>query len=440
MTNKLRVLQWYMRTKYFRRFRDERALMEWQERQLKRHLCFVNDNSLFYSYYLQLPPTNGYSAKELLASLTPIDKRVMMDHFDTLNTVGIQKEEAFKMALSSEETRDFSPRIGTMTIGMSSGTSGNRGLFLVSDDERSQWAGIILAKLLPHGLLAKERIAFFLRANSNLYESVQSGTIEFHFYDLLHSLQQHVDNLQRLQPTILIAPPSMLRMLAVQQADSKLTIAPRKVISVAEVLDPLDEEFIGRHFRQTVHQVYQCTEGLLGATCEHGTLHLNEDLLYIKREYVTADRKKFMPIVTDMFRSSQPIINYRLNDILTLREEPCPCGSPLTAISQIEGRSDDIFEFLSTSGEEKVSIFPDFIRQSIYSSSDRIDEYKVLQHPSRELEVQIQVHWDTPIQEDAITASLTRTIRSHGGVVPNIYFTPYEPHQGITKLKRIERL
>ena len=99
MTNKLRVLQWYMRTKYFRRFPDERALMEWQERQLKRHLRFVSNHSLFYSYYLQLPPTNGYSAKELLASLTPIDKRVMMDHFDTLNTVGIQKEEAFKMAL-----------------------------------------------------------------------------------------------------------------------------------------------------------------------------------------------------------------------------------------------------------------------------------------------------------------------------------------------------
>lgn len=48
-----------------------------------------------------------------------------------------------------------------MTVGLSSGTSGNRGLFLVSEREQDAWTGTVLAKLLPGGLWRKARIAFF---------------------------------------------------------------------------------------------------------------------------------------------------------------------------------------------------------------------------------------------------------------------------------------
>ena len=68
-------------------------------------------------------------------------------------------------------------------IGSGGGTSGKRGAFLVSDDEQARWAGTILAKLLPQGLLHKERIAFLLRANNNLYNAVRSPTISFEFFE-----------------------------------------------------------------------------------------------------------------------------------------------------------------------------------------------------------------------------------------------------------------
>ena len=76
--------------------------------------------------------------------------------------LGIKKEEAFRVALQAETTRDFAPQLEGITVGLSSGTSGNRGLFLVGPQEQAKWAGTILAKALPGSLWAEQRIAFFL--------------------------------------------------------------------------------------------------------------------------------------------------------------------------------------------------------------------------------------------------------------------------------------
>lgn len=105
--------------------------------------------------------------------------------------------------------------IGSIAVGLSSGTSGTRGLFLTSSKERDAWAGIMLAKLLPNGLKQKERIAFFLRANNNLYTTLNKSTkIQFHFFDLVLDFQHHIEHLNQLQPTILSAPASVLLQLA----------------------------------------------------------------------------------------------------------------------------------------------------------------------------------------------------------------------------------
>lgn len=110
----------------------------------------------------------------------------MMHHFDEINTVQIKKDHALKVALKAESTRDFSALINGIAVGLSSGTSGSRGLFLANEKERDAWAGILLAKALPKGLKRKERIAFFLRANSKLYTTL-SKRKKFNFIFLIYS-------------------------------------------------------------------------------------------------------------------------------------------------------------------------------------------------------------------------------------------------------------
>ena len=115
-----------------------------------------------------------------MSALPIIDKEVMMEHFDTLNTVHISKKEAFHVAFEAED-RNFTPTIRNITVGLSSGTSGNRGVFLVSEEEQTLWAGSIIGKVLPSSILHKHTIAFFLRANSNLYEATKISESHFIF-------------------------------------------------------------------------------------------------------------------------------------------------------------------------------------------------------------------------------------------------------------------
>lgn len=432
MKDTLYILFHYLKTKHIK-FSSRDQLERWQEKRIQKHLQWVKENATFYRDYFE-----GKEVSEW-REFPVIDKQIMMDNFDQLNTVGITKQEGFEIALQSEESRDFSPAIRDITIGLSSGTSGNRGLFLVSEKERLLWSSNILAKVLPHHILSskKSRIAFFLRANSKLYSTVEKGKITFRFYDLIDSIEEHIKSLHTYHPTILVAPPSMLRKLAEEKKLGRLNLQPEKVISVAEVLDPIDQQFIEREFGQMVHQVYQCTEGFLATTCSHGTLHLNEDIVAIQKRYLNKEEGKFSPIITDFSRKSQPIIRYELNDILTEKKDPCPCGSPFIAIEKIEGRCDDIFYFQSKDSQQLQTIFPDFIRRIVMQSSNHIREYQVIQHAIHLVE--IQIIWEGSQAEEELNNTFLEFCEKMQVRMPKLVYKEYETREATQKLRRVER-
>ncbi|VXD18848.1 putative adenylate-forming enzyme [Planktothrix serta PCC 8927] len=399
----LTILQHYLQTKYFRQFNSREQLLTWQNQQVQKFLKVIVPQSPFYQKYYQGLDLQDWKNFPL------IDKATMMENFDQLNTVGIAASEAFEIALKAEQTRNFSSNFRGYTVGLSTGTSGNRGLFLVSSQEQRIWAGTILAKLLPNFILFPEKIAFFLRANSRLYETVKSRRLQFNFFDLLEPITDHIQGLNQDQPTILVAPASLLRLLAESQKQGVLKISPKKIVSVAEVLDPLDANYISGVFNQIIHQVYQCTEGFLGFTCDYGTLHLNEDIVAIQTEYIDEKKSRFMPIITDFRRTTQPIIRYRLNDILVERKTPCKCGSVLMAIERIEGRQDDIFYLPHRSTNEWVTIFPDFIRRAIVMVSTDIEDYQVMQLSLNRIEVALKV---SNSQKQMIQEEVMKSLRS----------------------------
>ena len=191
-----------------------------------------------------------------------------------------------QVAQEAENSRDFTPTIDGLTVGLSSGTSGNRGVFLVSEEERASWVAMVVQRILGFSLKPR-KVAFFLRANSKLYTSVQSRLIRFAFLDLLLPVEQHFKRLNELQPNIVVGQPSLLMMLVDAQRSGELRIAPHKVISVAEVLSTEDRTAIELCFKVAVQQVYQCNEGMFGQTCSHGNFHLNEDGLIVEKEGLT---------------------------------------------------------------------------------------------------------------------------------------------------------
>jgi putative adenylate-forming enzyme len=428
------LLQTYMQTMW-RHFRSRKALLDWQENQVRAHLMGVVPKSRALQRRFAGRPVADWR------ELEPIDKSVMMATFTDLNTVGLTLDEAMEAALKAETTRDFSPEINGVTVGLSSGTSGHRGLFVVPPEERAAWAGHMLARMLPHPLVwpRRDRVAFFLRANSTLYETTASTRVRFEYFDLIEDLDDQVPRLQDLDPTILVAPPSTLRRLAKRLLDGRIRLAPIKVISVAEVLDPIDERFLRQTFGQTIHQVYQATEGFLGSTCEYGTLHLAEDVVAVERERL--DDVHFRPILTDFRRSAQPIVRYRLNDVLRLRPVPCSCGSVLQPLASIGGRDDDIF--VGRRGASEVPVFADFLRRAVLTAHDGIADYGLRQLAPDQVAIWFEPATSASDDPEAIRAAiehaLTGLFERLGCQAPAYLALDDWPEGGMTKRKRVER-
>jgi putative adenylate-forming enzyme len=313
-----------------------------------------------------------------------VDKSLWMQNFDRINTVGARLDQVSAIALQAERTRDFSMNWGRHTVGMSTGTSGNRGVFLVSPEEGAQWAGTLLGKLLRTGLFARERIALVLRAGATLYDAIGALRLQFKFFDQARPWHEMAEDLRKFDPTILIAPASALRLLSSVTG----TLRPRRVISVAEVLDDLDRQHIERGFAVQVEQIYQATEGLLGMSCEHGTVHLNEPYLIIEREWLDREQTRFTPIVTDLWRRAQPVVRYRLNDVLQVMKRRCPCGRAAIALAAIEGRSDDVLWL--DGARDAVPVFPDLLSRAIVGALSEVEDFRVIEQSRGNWRIQLR--------------------------------------------------
>ncbi|WP_455154733.1 F390 synthetase-related protein [Stomatobaculum longum] len=426
MRERLAVVWYFIRARYLRHFRTRKALRSYQKQRVLRQLAYFKEHSPYFK---------GLSVHsfEDFRKLPLMNKEFMMEHFNVLNCVGIDRDEALSLAIDGEKQREFSKKLGGISVGLSSGTSGARGLFLVSDRERALWAGTVLAKFLPKCRLFGHRIAFFLRADNNLYETIDSKLIRFRYFDLLRDMEENLSELSDYSPTLLVAPPSVLLGIARAMERGELRINPEKVISVAEVLRAEDAAYLKAQFGLSViHQAYQCTEGFLGYVCECGNFHLNEELVLIEREYLDAHR--FVPIVTDFTRQSQPIVRYRLNDILVEKRGHCPCGNPATLIRYIEGREDDVFYFAGIRQKE-VAVFPDFISRCVIYAEE-VQNYKVVQDGSAHVTVFLERESSaTSAQIRREFARLAEKMKFH---CPEIEFAPYVPDYH-RKMKRVER-
>lgn len=277
-----------------------------------------------------------------LADFPVMSPEALREDFDRWNTLGLKRAEA-EAAAAAGETGGLGEVRPGIVAGFSSGTSGRPGLFVTSPAERAAWVGHILARLLPaDALLHPTRIALCLRADNRLYGDVATaGSIRFLFVGLDVPAPERSERLRAFAPDVLIAPTQVLADLA-RRADGHRQL--RRLFYGAEPMGESERGWIAAALGVRPDPIYQATEGFIGAACRLGTLHLNEDVLIIEREPVPGT-SRFLPIVTDLRRTTQPMIRVRLPDLLEPLATPCPCGSSLAAVHPVEGRLEDVWRW-----------------------------------------------------------------------------------------------
>ncbi|WP_158277116.1 F390 synthetase-related protein [Serinibacter arcticus] len=443
--SRLRVLARYVAARR-RSFADRAALEAWQDRLLARVLRRAPQR---YAHYADLFPDGPPRS---LTDLPVLEKEDVLTHFAGLNRRGVGLEECLLAARSAERGRDFGTSLRGLSVGLSSGTSGRQTAFLTSGAERDRWAGEVLARALSDGLLAGARITLVLRAGGPLYEAVGSRRIAFTYADLALPVPELLQRVRDSRPTVLVAPPSVLVLLARAEREGEVDAGWRadlaRVLSAAEVLEPHDAETIEAGLGVRADQVYQAAEGFLGLSCARGTLHLAEDLVLVEREAVPgAADGRFVPVVTDLVRSSQAVLRRRLGDVLV--PGTCDCGDPRLAIARVVGRSDDVLELpvvtadvtdpggRGSSAEGAAGrglFFPDFVRAAVLAV-DGVTDFRVVQDGD-DLTLAVAPPQAFAPARDALAAAL-----GEAGLRPaSITATPLVPHDPRSKLRRVRRV
>jgi putative adenylate-forming enzyme len=205
---------------------------------------------------------------------------------------------------------------------------------------------------------------------------------------------------------------------------------PSQIISVAEVLDPKDSDLIQARFQVRPTEIYQATEGFLGATCQAGRIHLNEENLFIEYEWIDPEKTRFHPIITDFSRTTQFFVRHRIDDILRIGEGPCRCGRQSQTVEHIEGRSDEVLRF----GKP---VFPDTIRQALYGIASPLGNYRVEQLGA---ELHIRLKTPLPRQQEEITHALSQMFQKLGIAPPGILFCEWQEQALGEKKRRIHCL
>jgi len=165
-----KIISSFIKIRYFNKWDSRDKLLEYQKKQVNKHLKFLKEKSPYFK-------THEISENFVM------NKAFMMENFDELNTLGVKRDEAMEIALNSEKTRNFNQKYKDVSVGLSSGTSGHRGMFITTPEEQGIWAGTILAKMLPKNSILGHRIAFFLRADNDLYKSINSFLISLEYFD-----------------------------------------------------------------------------------------------------------------------------------------------------------------------------------------------------------------------------------------------------------------
>lgn len=371
-------------------------LRNWTTEDIRRHqekrragiVRYAIAHSPFFKQHYQ-----GFDPDDFFA-LPTVDKNLMMENLSTYNTLGFKKDDLIRFALQVEENRDFSSRFHGINIGMSSGTSGNKGIIITTPREERYLKAMYASRLvLPKG--EKLNGAFILRVNTPAFKYKRFGN-KLTYVSQLQTMEQLLQQIADINPNVISAPPSMLQLLAGEKEKGHLDVHPKILYSYAEVLDPKVKSHLVKVFGCPVHEVYQGSEGTYAMTCREGHLHINEDIVFLE---LLDDSGQPVPVgepcrhllVTDLYKRSQPVIRYAINDILTIDPGQCACGSHFRMIGRIQGRADELMWGLRKFTHVRHFIYQDYISRAIISASEDIDDYQAIQESYSQIRIRLKL-------------------------------------------------
>lgn len=364
-----------------------------------------------------------------LCDLPVLTKNVMMEHFDEVMTNRAIHLEDIRMQ------RELDPQalyLGRYRVNTTSGSTGSPGLFLFSEREWAmvlasfvrgyEWAGVHV------NLAQRRRVAIVASVNERHMSAQVSRTLQSLWaatrkLSASEPVPAIVRELNDWQPDILVAYASMARILALEQLEQRLQIAPETVFTSSEVLTDEARRLIEMAWGKAPFDQYAATETAgIAAECEHHSgLHLYEDLVIVENvdeQYrpVPAGIYGDRLLVTVLFNRTQPLIRYEINDSLKFTDRRCGCGRPFALVEAVQGREQDSLQIPGAQGDV-VTVHPnvfhdvmDMVSVSAWQIVQREDGLHILLVDPR-----------ATVNDDALTDALRHALQRQGVQIPMLF-------------------
>jgi phenylacetate-coenzyme A ligase PaaK-like adenylate-forming protein len=325
-----------------------------------------------------------------LEALPVVTKAAMMEDFDRF--VADPRLHRAQLDAHLEHLQDDELYLGEYRVMASSGSTGRKGLFVY---DRHEWSNVLAGSMRWSALMGlrprfprRTRVAAVGAPDAKHMTYRGAASIDVGLFKTLRlpvtrPLAELVARLNEFQPDALTGYPSVMAMLAAEQLDGRLRIAPQVVCTSSELRTQEMSERIGAAWGSEPFDCLGLTEtGVSAVDCPaHDGLHIFEDQCIFEvvdrnNRPVAAGAPGEKVLVTSLFRRTQPIIRMDVSDLLTVTDDPCACGRTFKRISIMGGRSDDILE-LPRLGGGTVKVHPIHLRSPLTKLPDVV-QYQIV--------------------------------------------------------------
>lgn len=327
---------------------------------------------------------------------------------------------------------------GRYLVAMTSGTSGQVGIFLNDLESWAETRAITFARIFRRRFgvtevarmlkLERYRMAFIVASGGHYMTSLLAGRVprlgslaaSTHVLSIEMPVPVIVRQLNEKNPHLLHSYPTLLELLAHEQRRGTLRIAPEIITAGSEPMTPTCRQALVEAFPEAqLVETYASTECVpMGTSCPYGSLHVNEDACLL--EPVGEDGRPVPPgtradrvFVTNLINTAQPLVRYELTDQLQLEAEPCGCGSPFGRVL-VHGRSDDTFFLRDLDGAFQAH--PPIPLEIVFLAVPGLLQYQLVHERQNELRVLFVTEPGVPGQQVAgvLDAQLWRYLADHG--------------------------
>ncbi|WP_394827748.1 hypothetical protein [Pendulispora albinea] len=376
-----------------------------QRARLRELIAYVRAHSPYYrELYADLP-----ASLDDVRPLPVTNKQKLSERFD--DWVTDRELTLAKVRAHADDPDKVGQKLhGKYTVTTSSGTTGRRAFFLMSEETKT--VGGLLVLRAMSSVLSTWKVLKILTASGRTAMLVPTGghfgshvlatqkrdasarrKRSMRIFPVTTPMPELVEQLTAFQPTYVECYPTVALLLTGEREAGRLAIAPEFLAICGEGLTENEYARMRAAFGTTVLDLYGANEfpGLM-IKCPEGWYHLHDDWMIF--EPVDAHYQPTPPgershtvLVTVLYRREQPILRYDIGDSILVRPDPCPCGNPFQAI-KVNGRVPIMLHFPTPGGE--VRTLSSFVVSLQIELAGGVELFQIVQTAPETLRVRLQ--------------------------------------------------